>query len=409
MKTSLAWLLTVFVLTVSGCSVYDSTLVDEGSASVPDRPPASTSSPEDSVEAVFALRNVSLDQSGDRWRTVGLDLDGMNTVSIDDPAECVAANGNPALDGNKGIDNAFGQHVLPAVSSLIACLEDNIALKQGLGFGTVLVRLREWNGTPNDAKVDISVVSAVDGTSLDDVAGLEWGGADGATLMQPGGTVEAPPPDWDGEDIFFVDPASLVAGDLDRPNVWQSDAYVSKGRIVLPVDTAATFTFLTGPGSFSISIEGFLLGDISEDGQTFTKGLLAGRFSAGQLVATLAPLGICDESLRETVVALLTDNLDLRVDKNLGGPDDPCTATGVAFAFQAIRARLATTVAPVALAVPDPCDGIDTSGAQPAFDRCCRSVEVNAPETLPVDCSPFDLLPYSILPNPIPVPLVDGF
>lgn len=409
MKTALAWLLTVFLLTVSGCDVYDSTLVEQGSAGVPERPPESTSSPEDSVEAVFALRNVSLNQSGDRWRRVGLDLDGMNTASIDDPAECVAANGNPSLDGDKGIDNSFGQHVLPTVASLIACLEDNIALNQGLGFGTVLVRLREWNGTPNDARVDISVVSAVDGTSLDEVSGLEWGGANGTTLMEQGGLVEAPSPAWDGEDIFFVDPASLVAGDLDRPNVWQPDAYVSKGRVVLPVDTSATFTFLTGPGRFSISVEGFLVGDIGEDGQTFTKGLLAGRFSAGQLLATLQPLGICDEGLRESVVGLLTDNLDLRVDKELGSPGDPCTATGVAFAFQAIRARLATTIAPVALPIPDPCADIDTSGAQPAFDRCCQSVAVNTPESLPVECTVLDLAPYTNLPNPIPVPLVDGF
>ncbi|MDH3200518.1 MAG: hypothetical protein OEM15_06460 [Myxococcales bacterium] len=409
MKTSLACLLTVLVLNVSGCNVYDSTLVEQGSAGVPDRPPESTSSPEDNVEAVFALRNVSLDQSGDRWRRVGLDLDGMNTASVDDPAECVAANGNPSLDGDKGIDNSFGQHVLPTVASLIACLEDNIALNQGLGFGTVLVRLREWNGTPNDAKVDVSVLSAVDGTSLDDLSGLEWGGANGATLMQQGGSVEAPPPDWDGEDFFFADPASLVAGDIDRPNVWTTDAYVSKGRVVLPVDTSATFTFLTGPGSFSISVEGFLVGDISEDGQTFTKGLLAGRFSAGRLVATMLPLGICDESLRETVVGLLTDNLDLRIDKELGSPGDPCTATSVAFAFQAIRARLATTIAPVPLPVPEPCAGGGSPGVQPAFDRCCRSVEVNTPELLPAECSPADLAPYSNLPNPIPVPLVDGF
>jgi hypothetical protein len=409
MKTALVLLLTALVPSVSGCNVYDSTLVDEGLAGVPERPPQSTSSPEDGVEVIFALRNVSLDQSGDRWRRFGLDLDGMNTTSIQDAAECVAANGNPPLDGDNGIDNAFGQHVLPTVVSLIACLEDNIALNQGLGFGTVLVRLREWNGTPNDTKVDVSILSAVDGTSLDDVSGLEWGGANGATLMEPGGSVEAPPPDWDGEDFFFADPTSLVAGDLDRPNVWRADAYVSKGRIVFPVGTDATFAFLTGPGSFSISIDGYFIGDISEDGQTLTRGLLAGRFSAGQLLATLRPLGICDESLRESIEGLLTDNLDLRADDSLGSPDEPCTATGVSFAFQGIRAKLASTAAPVALPVPDPCAEGDTSGVQPAFDRCCRSVELNTPELLPKGCNPSDLMPYAALPNPIPVPPADEF
>lgn len=409
MKTALLSLVTVAALCLPGCKAYDAGLIDEGSADVPSRPPESTTSERDDVEATFALLNVSFDQSGDSWRRFGLDLDGVNTASIHDPAECVAANGRPQLDGDNGIDNSFGQHVLPTVVDLISCMEDDIALKQGLGLGTLLIRLREWNGSPNDARVDVSVFSSVDGTSLDDISGLEWGGADGAALMEQGTSSEAPAPDWDGEDCFFIDPGSLVANDLDRPTIWSPDAYVSKGRIVLPVDTSGSFVFPTGPGSFPISINGYLVADVSEDGQTLTKGLLAGRFSAGELVATLGPLGICDESFRESIVALLTDNLDLRVDKDLGSPDEACTATGVSFAFQGVRARVASAVAPVTLPIPDPCAGGVTTGVQPAFGRCCQSVAVSTPELLPQDCYPVDLLPYENLPNPIPVPTMDLF
>ena len=410
MKPLLNLLLMALLPTALACSVYDSNLVEEGLATVPDRPPSSTSSDEDDVEAVFAFRNVSLDQSGERWRRFGLDLDGMNTKSIGDAAECVGANGNPPLDGNKGIDNAFGQYVLPTVVSLMSCLEDNIALHQGCGRGTVLLRLREWNGTPNDAKVDVSTVSAVDGTSLDDVSGLEWGGSGGATLMLPGGTEEAPDPAWDGEDYFFVDPSTLVTGNLDRPVVWQPDAYISNGRVVLPLDTGATFVFLTGPGSLSISINGFAVADISEDGQILEKGLLAGRFPVGTIVAGPESLGICSESLQGSILGLLTDNLDLRVDPDKGSPDDKCTATGVAFSFQGIRARISDRIAPIKLPVPDPCaNGGPQTGPEPAFDRCCRSVELNNPQSLPVDCTPEDLQQYTDLPNPIPVPLEEGF
>jgi len=410
MTRLLTFLLTALLLTASACSVYDSKLMDDGLATVPDRPPSSTSAKSDDTEAVFAFRNVSLDQSGDRWRRFGLDLDGMNTTSVGDAAECVAANGNPPLDGNQGIDNAFGQYVLPTVVGLISCLEDNIALNQGRGRGTVLLRLREWNGTPNDAKVDVSVLSAVDGTSLDDVSGVEWGGADGSALMLPGALAEAPEPTWDGEDHFFVDPSSLVAGDLDRADVWKTDAYIRDGRVVLPLDTAATFVFLTGPGSFSISLNGFLIADISEDRQTLVKGMIAGRFPAGELVATLRPLGICSESFLDSVVGLLTDNLDLRVDPDVGSPDDQCTATGVSFSFQGIRAQIADQVAPVDLPIPDPCADVGSeAGPEPAFDRCCRSVELNNPEALPDECTPEDLEPYADLANPIPVPLEEGF
>jgi hypothetical protein len=145
MKSMRTTLLIALLLSSPACSVYEPELVEKGLASIPDRPSSTTSSSSDDVEAIFAFRNISLDQSGDRWRRFGLDLDGMNTKSISDAAECVAANGNPPLDGDKGIDNAFGQYVLPTVVSLISCLEDNIALNQGSGRGTVLLRLREWN------------------------------------------------------------------------------------------------------------------------------------------------------------------------------------------------------------------------------------------------------------------------
>ena len=410
MKLDLNLLLMALALTASACSVYDSNLTEKGLAGVPDRPASSTSSAADDIEAVFAFRNISLDQSGDRWRRFGLDLDGMNTGSVGDAAECVAANGNPSLDGIKGIDNSFGQHVLPTVMSLISCLEDNIALNQGQGRGTALLRLREWNGTPNDAKVDVSVLSSVDGTSLDDVSAVEWGGPDGSSLMLPGATEEAPHPAWDGEDYFFVDPSVLVAGNLDRPETWRTNAYISNGRVVLPLDTAATFVFLTGPGSFSISINGFLIADISEDGQTLEQGMIAGRFSAGELVATLQPLGICDESFRGSIVGLLTNNLDLRVDPNTGSPDDQCTATGVAFTFQGALAHIADRVAPVELPIPAPCANVGQSaGPEPAFDRCCLSVALDNPESLPAECTAEDLQRYVDLPNPIPVPLEEGF
>ena len=410
MKPLLNLLLMAFLLTTPACSVYDPGLMADGLASIPDRPPSSTSSNADDVEAVFAFRNVSLDQSGDRWRRIGLDLDGMNTASVGDSAECVAANGNPPLDGNKGIDNAFGQYVLPTVVSLLSCLEDNIALNQGHGRGTVLLRLRGWNGTPNDAKVDVSVLSAVDGTSLDDVSAVEWGGPDGSTLLLPGAIGEAPAPRWDGEDYFFVDPSSLVADNLDRPEVWKTDGYIRNGRVVLPLDTAATFVFLTGPGSFSISINGFLLADISEDRQTLLKGMIAGRFPVGEIIATLRPLGICNESLIGSVVGLLTDNLDLRVDPDAGSPDDECTATGVAFSFQGIRAKIANRIAPVELPIPDPCADLGPqAGPEPAFDLCCRSVELDPLQSLPAQCTAEDLQPYADLPNPIPVPLEEGF
>jgi hypothetical protein len=82
----------------------------------------------------------------------------------------------------------------------------------------------------------------------------------------------------------------------------------------------------------------------------------------------------------------------------------------VAFSFQGIRARIADRIAPVALPIPDPCAGVDqAAGPEPAFDRCCLSVELRSPQSLPTDCTAADLQPFTDLPNPVPVPLEEGF
>ncbi|MGB5809434.1 MAG: hypothetical protein WBG86_02815 [Polyangiales bacterium] len=393
-----------------GCTVYDPDLIAEGSATLPARPASSTSSDVDAVEATFALYSVSLDQTGARWMRLGLDLDGVDTASIDDAAECLAANGRPQLDGEKGIDNSFGQHVLPALVSLIACMEDDIALNQGRGLGTLLLGIRGWNGTSNDAAVEVSLWTSVDGTSETDVSEPRWGGTEGVSLLaSKGAPRDAADPAWDGEDTFFVDPKSVEQDDLDHPKVRAIDAYVSKGRIVLPIDASNPLVFPTGPGSLSLAIDGFLIADLSEDGQSLAKGLIAGRATADSLAATLKPLGICEESFQESIVALLTDNLDLRGANETPSPGDPCTSMGVSFTFEGMPAKMGEVAAPGTLPIPDPCVVAPTEGLQPAFDRCCRSVEVNAADLLPDECSALELAVYESSPTPIPVPATDGF
>ena len=52
---------------------------------------------------------------------------------------------------------------------------------------------------------------------------------------------------------------------------------------------------------------------------------------------------------------------------------------------------------------------VGPDGAQPAFDRCCRTVELSAPSSIPDSCTAEDRSAYETLPNPIPVPFEQGF
>ncbi|TFH32502.1 MAG: hypothetical protein E4H00_01270, partial [Myxococcales bacterium] len=133
-------------------------LETSGSAGVPNRPAASTSSPDDVESIAFALNQIFLRQSAEMAASIGIDLDATVTTGRDD-ATCQPREvdgevvGQAVVDGGQGIDNAIGAVLLPTTSSALPCLEDNLAMTQGRGIGTILLWVQEWNGLPNDAHV----------------------------------------------------------------------------------------------------------------------------------------------------------------------------------------------------------------------------------------------------------------
>ena len=102
------WLCVFGTLGLLGCNVFDPSLVEgevdlgeptdlstpevdmrslDGLRKVPSRPSGEDGG---SIEPVlFALRDVMLNQDGDRWREIGLDLDDLDTQLPDVEVECV--------------------------------------------------------------------------------------------------------------------------------------------------------------------------------------------------------------------------------------------------------------------------------------------------------------------------------
>ena len=167
---------------VLGCSVYDPSLIEPSDGTgVPPRPSASTSSPDDGESFAFALKDIFLRQSAEMAASIGVDLDATTTTGPDD-ATCVprAVDGEvvsqDVVDGDMGIDNAIGVVLLPTTASALPCLEDNLAMTQGRGIGTILLWVRDWNGLSDDASVTAVLTTAVDGTSEHRGEGSCFGG-----------------------------------------------------------------------------------------------------------------------------------------------------------------------------------------------------------------------------------------
>ncbi|HJK90908.1 MAG TPA: hypothetical protein RMH26_09295, partial [Polyangiaceae bacterium LLY-WYZ-15_(1-7)] len=116
-----------------------------------------------------ALRDVVLNQDGDRWRDIGLDLDDIDSQPPVPEVECVPPNvdAEPRVDGNEGIDNAFGDALYPIVRLALPELEPEARAGQERGIGAILLQVRRWNGTANDPRIEVVLTQSAGGTSAD--------------------------------------------------------------------------------------------------------------------------------------------------------------------------------------------------------------------------------------------------
>jgi hypothetical protein len=407
----------------ASCSVYDASLIAEGNAGVPDRPPPETSSPADAQALVFGLKDVFIRQSAEMAARTGINLDATVTSSRDD-ATCAPRSqdgrviGQPVVDGQRGIDNSLGAHLLPTVGSALPCLEDNIAMTQGRGVGTIVLWVRDWNGQQDDASVTAVLTTAVDGTR-EDPSLVGFRARDPLNLVYldgPQGT-PAPDPGWASEDSWFLDPVDFQMDEsgvptLDRPKLVQVDGYIAAGRLVVPLLDDTEFKLIAGDGSVTsdgwmtvVVNGGFLIGDISEDHQRLERGLFAGRFSIEKLGTATPDIGMCDinASVIETLFGQFADIRSSPSDDGIGAE---CDAFSLGVTFNGVAGRVAGLAA-FSRPKLQPCES-----PQPVeVDRCCPSEWIDGRSRLETcntsatidKAARFDALPPTIdIPVPMP-------
>ena len=426
LRSTSRWAALAAVALTVGCSVYDPSLIAEGNAGVPNRPAPSTSSPSDAQTLVFGLKDIFIRQSAEMAARTGLDLDATSTSSRED-ATCLPRTldgrvvGQPVVDGQNGIDNSLGANLLPTVGSALPCLEDNIALTQGRGVGTVVLWVRDWNGQADDASVTAVLTTSVDGTTEDpSLVGFRASDPLNLVYLASNPAIPAPAPGWAFEDSWFLDPVDFRRDDsgvpsLDRPKLEQVDGYVASGRLVVPLLDQTEFKLIAGDGSLPsdgwmtvVVNGGFLIGDISEDQRRLERGLFAGRFSIEALGAATPDIGMCD--INASVIGTLFGQFaDVHSSPPGDGTGMECDAFSLGVTFTGVAGKIAGLAA-FSRPKLQPC-----ASAQPVqTDRCCPSewlsgaarVETcDTPETA-AKAARFDALPSTIeIPVPVPEPL----
>jgi len=173
------------------------------------------SEPNDPVDFFTALRIVDLGETSLAARP-GFDLDAVCTccLSCEQTATCDPPLGSQgeecdSVDGvsNLGRDNNLAKFLATSVSGPVGLSSTALRSAADAGSWTLLIRVYDYNGLPDDKQVSIAVYTTL--------------GAMGA-------------PVWNGNDVFQVrsDSVAVASLDIDQPLVSNADAYVSDGMLV---------------------------------------------------------------------------------------------------------------------------------------------------------------------------------
>jgi hypothetical protein len=332
------------------CVLYDPELVgmdagrDAGMCTTRRPEPRPTSADDDDVaEVAFGLRQVNLNQ-GSEWESIGYDLDGLCTGPSEYTSECIV-RGPRERDGMEGIDNVFGRALYPLVDVAVPGLEEMAIAAQEEGRGMPVLRVRQWNGTPNDPQVEIAIAQAVFGTSLAGVGDAppeiniisttEWELPDGRPV---------PLPVWDGNDFLWLRTDAFLAGDLEEPLIIDRTAYVVNNTFVARLPDRIDIIFPTDDVGVLVRLTNAVAtGHLSDDGLTLDPLVVAGRWRVADLLSTAQNIGLCRGSDLFRALELQLQNIAdvLSMQPDPGAPLVNCDAVTIGVTFIGTRAVIA--------------------------------------------------------------------
>ena len=306
------------------------------------KPPARPTSADgdDGAEYLYGLRAVVLNQDGERWRQIGLDLDDRNTQPPDFDKECKPPRrAQPPTDGEQGIDNTFGSDLFPLVDLTVPGLEATARAAQDEGKLPVL-RIRGWNGEDDDPRVDVTITNAifvVPGTA--DMA-PEIEAVDFEPRYLSDGT-RPPFPNWDGNDYGWFRTETFLDGDPDRPLLRDDNAYIANRVIVARLPERIEILFPAEEVGVLVKVTGAIaMGRLSDDLTSIENVVVAGRWAVNDLLSTAENVGVCRGTPQYDILSGQLDTIaDIRSNPGTGGPDVLCDAISLGVGFTGSRMR----------------------------------------------------------------------
>ncbi len=340
-------------------------------------PPAASDPSSEDVEFVVAMRKIDLGENAPDIEsvgpTIGYDLD-LRCTGYGDGSSCLVPSGampSSYKDGPGGIDNRAAKLFASAKDFSTTIGSDRYTKGAESGKWSLLVRVRGYNGTPNDSNVHVAIYPSpgIHGQACVDSAAV---------------------PAWDGSDAWPIESSSLQAGKgfgsdggigpcgkgvpnftFDSPKFFDANAYVTDGVLVANIPQSQLVLTSGTNGTLVKLTAGFITGKIVKDGGgiiSLKSGVLTGRWKATDLFAALSHVvndaqAICtDNQIYQVLKYAVCKGRDIAA--SLGGPTTPCDAVSIAIGFEAGPAKLGIVAASLPLLVQCP------KATDPAFDTC---------------------------------------
>jgi hypothetical protein len=328
-------------------------------------PPSSGNATTSTEEHNFALRKLYLGDtdrmnvaSGTAWKAFGYNLDGKVTTTASTDV-CTLQPGAAKLiqvDGNSGIDNSFGENIVPIV--LTTAGADSVTkINNAIMAGSFTIML-DITGLQ-----DSNTSQTATGLSGILLAGGAYGADAAAPPLDTSGMFFAKTDDWPVRPDTLSNMMDPKSSTIKFPS-----AYVVNGTFVNGTPSDVTLNLAIGGVALDITVHHAIITfDHTTVGHALN-GTIAGIINttelitalqsvAGRISTSLCPPGQAFDSIAKQI----QQASDIMAD-GTNGPGQACNGISIGIGFEADEIGIPDKVAPLGTPTPDPCSVMDAGG-----------------------------------------------
>ena len=345
-------------LGAAGAFVFEgcSSSTSSSSGGSPGAPPTAPDAPKttSTAEHNFALKTLLLGDttragqaSPTAWKDYGYNLDGL--VSTKDSTDVCSPPGNNRSakdDGTNGIDNSFGNIILPFITS-VAGNDAPSKLNQALTDGSFTIMIDVTGLTDDPAQTNTGLSGF-----------LNAGGEFDPNGAKPTFTTAD---NWPVRPELLSDPSNPKSSKVTFPS-----AFITNGLFVNGAQSDVRLSLVFSGQSLDLTIHKAVI-SFQHQGTTAANGTIAGVIDTEELVANLKTVAgrisssLCGGGTLDNLLQTIRNASDIMND-GTQKPGATCNGISVGLGFTAAEIGLPQKVGQLGQASPDPCAGGGDAG-----------------------------------------------